>query len=406
MPNICFCKICIFTISRLPRTEAEKLCEEIVSQLRNKQNYEADLLKNNETETGITNDCIFNTLPYFHCTLNLSLDLMHDFFEGIFKYDICQVLLHFINKGAFTLKEFNERINCFQYGSEEIRYIPNIFEKKNLENFNLKMTAREAWQFLYLLPILIADRIDEGDEVWKLLLTLMKIIEICLGSYFDPVLLSHLTELIKDHNMLYQRFFGPLKPKMHLITHLPTSIKAMGPPRNYMCFRMEQYHRFFKIYAHCTPNRKNIPKTFSKKYALYYAHLLFENKIPLEIETEKELTTGYPTFLKEDEKCFKKCNYMGTDYIAGMFLPVMESGLYCLYEILENIVSSSNIDLICKKVAILTYNSHYESYVLNRNCEAEIKRKHILDFKSVPLYIYKINSNEEIIRPKIFFNKI
>lgn len=396
-----YCRIC-----RLSRTEAEQVCEEIVSELRNKENYEADLLTNNEKLTGITNDCIFNTLPYFHCTMNLSLDLMHDFFEGIFKYDICQILLYFINKGVISLKELNDRINCFQYGSEEVRYIPNILEKKNLGQFNLKMTAREAWQFLYLLPILIGDKIDEGDEVWKLLLILMKIIEICLGSYFDLSLLNHLTQLIKEHNILYQRFFGSLKPKMHLITHLPTSIKAMGPPRNYMCFRMEQYHRFFKIYAHCTPNRKNIPKTFSKKYALYYAHLLFENKIALEIETEKELQSSYPLFLAENEKCFKKINYRGTDYIAGMFLPLMESCLYNLYEILENFVSPINIHLVCKKVAMLTYNSHYESFTLNRNCEAEIKRIQIQNFKSVPLYIYKINSNEEVIRPKIFFNQI
>uniref|UniRef100_T1GZW0 Uncharacterized protein n=1 Tax=Megaselia scalaris TaxID=36166 RepID=T1GZW0_MEGSC len=128
-------------------------------QLRNRENYERDVLLNDSSKTGIENVSMFNILPYFHCTLNLSLDLMHDFFEGIFQYDICQAVLYFIRKKYFTLTELNERINNFAYGKED-------------EN-NLKMTSREAWQFLYLLPIYIGDKVDPHDEVWKLIKTLL-----------------------------------------------------------------------------------------------------------------------------------------------------------------------------------------------------------------------------------------
>uniref|UniRef100_T1GJT1 Uncharacterized protein n=1 Tax=Megaselia scalaris TaxID=36166 RepID=T1GJT1_MEGSC len=257
-----YCRIC-----KVSRLDAEKLCEELISELRNRFNYEDDVNINDPSLTGVVNNSMFNILPYFHCTLNLSLDLMHDFFEGIFQYVICHSILYFIEKKFFTLAELNEIINNFSYG-----------------NCNLKMTAREAWQFLYLLPLYIGNKIDCNDEVWILLKTLLQIIELLLGSSFDEISLGELNSLIKKHNALYIKYFGSLKPKMHLITHLVTSIKAMGPPRHYMSLRMEMMHIYFKVYAHCTPNRKNISKSFCIKYSLYFANLLLNGPQKLDIE--------------------------------------------------------------------------------------------------------------------------
>lgn len=172
-----YCRIC-----KLSRENAEKYCEEIITELRNKKNYETDLRINDSSATGVAEDCVFNILPYFHCTLNFSLDLMHDFFEGILKYDICQALINFFENHLITLQELNDRISNFTYGTEEEKYIPKIILRANLKENILKMTAREAWQFLYLLPILIGDKIPEDNEVWQMLRTLFRIIETCLES--------------------------------------------------------------------------------------------------------------------------------------------------------------------------------------------------------------------------------
>lgn len=268
-----YCRLC-----KIYKKDAEKACEEILSMLRNKENYTQDLQTNDTSLTGITDDCVFNVLPYFHCTLNFSLDLMHDFYEGIIKYDICFVLLHFINNKVISLDKINDLINNFRYGSEEIRYIPNILKKEHLEEGNLKMTARETWQFFYLLPIIIGDCIPTDSEVWELLRVLIKIIEFCLEPSFNDMQLNYLGSLIKKHHTIYQKYFGPLKPKMHLITHLPSSIRAMGPPRMYMCFRMENKHQYFKCYAHCNRNRKNIPKTFAKNMS-FISQIYFLKKV-------------------------------------------------------------------------------------------------------------------------------
>lgn len=397
-----YCRLC-----QMPKQDAEKSCEEILSKLRTKLNYEQDLEKKNSTLTGVAEDCVFNILPYFHCTLNFSLDLMHDFFEGIFKYDICQALIYFIDNNFITLEELNDRISNFRYGLEEGRYIPNILIRDNLKNNNLKMTAREAWQFFYLLPILIGDKIPEDDEVWELLRTLLKIIEMCLESSFDETKLTLLSSLISKHHTIYMKYFRELKPKMHLITHLPSSIRAMGPPRNYMCFRMEYKHQFFKCYAHSNKNRKNIAKTFAKKYMLHFAYLLLENKPYLEIETGKSVKSVYPDLTSFGHQCYKDLNYRGTDYTAGMYLPLLEAAIYNLYEILEIVTHSNEISIVGKKVGRLSYCPHYVSFSINRETEAETKLITLKNFKSVPLNIYKSHNNRtEFIRPKIFFDQI
>lgn len=399
-----YCRIC-----RLSKQDAEKLCEEIIDELRNKENYERDL-QMNPSLTAIAEDCVFNILPYFHCTLNYSLDLMHDFFEGIFRYDICQAIVYFLNKKYFTLEQLNSRISNFNYGSEDVRYIPNILTRDNLTANNLKMTAREAWQFLYLLPILIGDKIPVNDEVWELLRTLLQIIEMCLGSSFNQTKLDILASLIRRHHTIYQKHFGALKPKMHLITHLPSSIKAMGPPRCYMCFRMEYKHQFFKVYAHVTRNRKNIAKSFAKKYVLHFAHLLLRNEPYLEIETGKVSRSNYPN-LTNGYECYKSLNYRGTDYLEGMFLPLLENGVYNLYKIMEIAVLADKLSIVGKKIGKLTYEQHFESFALERETQENLECKLIPleNFNSVPLYIYKKftePSRTELIRPKIFFQQI
>lgn len=152
---------------------------------------------------------------------------------------------------------------------------------------------------------------------------------------------------------------------MHLITHLPSSIKYMGPLRQYMCFKMEAKHQYFKCYARVNRNRKNIAKTFAKKYMLHFAYLQLQNKPYLEIDTGRIIKSKYPN-LTTDQQCHLKINYRGTDYMTGMFLPLFEDGRYYLYEIMEVAVLLDQISVVCKKVGILSYEPHYESYNLNR----------------------------------------
>lgn len=63
------------------------MCSENKSTLRTQVNYEEDITLNLSL-TGIKEICIFNSTPSFHVINNLSVDIMHDIFEGILHYDL------------------------------------------------------------------------------------------------------------------------------------------------------------------------------------------------------------------------------------------------------------------------------------------------------------------------------
>lgn len=91
--------------------------KENVLALRNRINYEEDVLSNNVSQTGIKNRCIWHILNSYHVTENLVCDLMHDFFEGVCHYDLCAILDYLINHmNFFTLETLNDRIQNFNYG--------------------------------------------------------------------------------------------------------------------------------------------------------------------------------------------------------------------------------------------------------------------------------------------------
>lgn len=87
------CRLC-----KIRKDQAERSCEEITELLRNKQNYDADIAKEDSQSTGLKCETIFNKIPSFHFTDNQVVDIMHDLFEGIFVYDICKSILFLIEE--------------------------------------------------------------------------------------------------------------------------------------------------------------------------------------------------------------------------------------------------------------------------------------------------------------------
>lgn len=393
-----FCRICTMS-----REEAATACYEALSKLRTIENYQRDLSLNDSKKTGIKGDCVFNQLSYFHSVLNRVLEIMHDFFEGIIKYVVCQFLLKLIEDKILTLEEINTCIADLDYAKEDVKYIPKPLDLKKLRENNLKMSARECWQFIYLLPICLGDRIPDSYPAWELVLCLIEITEIILGSTFYESTLQFLSRLVRKFCTHYKSLFGDLKPKMHFATHLPTAIRAMGPPRQYMCFKMESFHRFFKIYGHVMPNRKNISLSFAKKYQYNFAFVIFKNEIYSKISYGNVIETEFSEYIFPGRKFYKELNYKGTEYKLGKYLPLQEGGVEILYEIKELCVSSGRIYVVALKIATCCFNIHLHSFVLNRIITEETNFIPLELFDSIPLNIYKLADGKEIIRPKNFF---
>ena len=83
------------------------------------------------------------------------------------------------------------------------------------------------------MGVIIGHKIPKNNEHWKLYLILRQIFGIVMAPTLTVYDIAQLTVLIFQHNALYLKLYGPLKPKMHFLVHLPAIIKSIGPPVHY-----------------------------------------------------------------------------------------------------------------------------------------------------------------------------
>ena len=107
------CKFC-----KMHFHERSKCCVSDLSLLRNPVTYEADLLKNDFSLTGIKEKSAFSELPGFHVTQNVSVDFMHDGPEGFLSFDMLEIIKHYSSKtiNLFTLEQLDNIIVAYDFG--------------------------------------------------------------------------------------------------------------------------------------------------------------------------------------------------------------------------------------------------------------------------------------------------
>lgn len=109
------CRFC-----RIYKTDLHNQFKENEELLRNRNNYEKDILTNNVSKTGLKETSVLNKIPLFHVVESLGCDLTHDLSEGVDHWNLSESILHWINKKKyFTLAQLNERVQSFSYGANE-----------------------------------------------------------------------------------------------------------------------------------------------------------------------------------------------------------------------------------------------------------------------------------------------
>lgn len=371
-----FCRFC-----KEHRTSTQSSCGTIASHLRTVTNYETDVAINNFSSTGIHEMCVFHSLNSFHVTSNFSVDVMHDIFEGICHYDLQLILNDFINvKNYFTIDLLNSRKRSFVYGEIENGNRSGDISPVTIvkSNHKFKMSAREMMSFLHFLPLMVGDKVFKNDEVWALLQTLIKIVDILLSFKITKNMLHELETLVYIHHSEYKRLFpsSTLKPKHHHMLHYPMVIAMAGAPRNYWSFLYEANHKSHKQYARNITSRVDICVSLAKKYQLQFANSIFmlpPHKL-LELEERRRSSSDRYISIISQYVCdtfapgatfrsYSKCIYRGNKYKAGFFLTLHSSSLK-LFRI-EQIVIVAVSELpfiIAKPVQIDTYMDHYLAY--------------------------------------------
>ncbi|KAG4065943.1 hypothetical protein HA402_000002 [Bradysia odoriphaga] len=133
-----YCRFCI-----LRRDVLQTLLFEDLKSLRNYENYCHHVILDKLSEKGISEECVFNNLCKFHVTRNFSVDILHDFLEGVCHYDLCNIIINLINKKYFTLDELNSNIMYHNYGPFTKNKKIDPITVENLEKLHLRTSGAE-----------------------------------------------------------------------------------------------------------------------------------------------------------------------------------------------------------------------------------------------------------------------
>lgn len=402
-----FCRFC-----KANKLETRHSFTEEINKLRNKTNYTDDIITNNVNETGIRENSIFNNIGTFHVTDNFAVDILHDIFEGILKYDFCNIILLFIRKKTFDLELLNIRKQNFNYGETEIGNMSPPFQLHQLKKFSIKLSGREMLTFAHFFPLIIGDLVSEDSELWSFVINLIELLDLLLLSEFTDLDILNLEQHVLFHNKQYTSIFSDtLKPKHHFLNHYCNIIKQSGPLKYLWTFPFESKHRELKSYIKNINSRKNVTLSISLKYCMQYSEFISNFKLNSYIFSHNKYCVKSSQFYNELKlkinksqllncTCYQHIEINGTlykkDFIIFSYTPD-----FTAYKIKEILCLHGKALLLCQEIQICAYKKHFLSYLVGSDLSTfELFNTENLSFP--PVHLYTLNG-QTFLRPKVFF---
>ena len=295
-------------------------------------------LEDEEAETfGIKRHCTFNQLKSFHCVNQTPPCLGHDYYEGVYSYDIQFYLDYIINKEKLLdMDSFNLKLRNVMMSDRDKKNRPKDF-KTRTKGSKYEGNAGSIRVLSRILPLILSNVLDEsevGEHIVKLsevseLITAPRLtvdeieqkLKFCIIEYLEMRI-----EAIESIGM------GTIKPKHHFLSHYCELFTSCGPLIFLWAMRMEAKHTFFK---NCIRTSKiNVSKTCASRHQMaqisYSYSGLFPRKlnIPAEALKVKEMKHVNPnpliklfmSKLDQNDLVPTKITVFGTIYEPGMVL--------------------------------------------------------------------------------------
>lgn len=169
-----------------------------------------DLHQHFSKEYGINKRSILLDAPYFDVTEQLPQDLMHVILEGSLSRTLYFVVRYFLNNNICSLNEINTFILNFPYGHSELRdkQVAITLEDLKTPSDNLGQTAAQIWLLSRVFAFLGEVYAHLCPNVWRVFMTSVEIIAICLSRKISINILGYLKGLIKEHLQLFKDVIG------------------------------------------------------------------------------------------------------------------------------------------------------------------------------------------------------
>nr|XP_012220641.1 PREDICTED: uncharacterized protein LOC105671240 [Linepithema humile] len=265
-----FCRICL-----MHKNFTKINCKQEDILLRTPENFKnhIQLAINHYDDSvyGIKLRSALNDLEFFKFGINLSVDIMHDFLEGICQLELKLFLKFLIQEKLTSIEEINDKINTFDYGLQNRANKPSLIYL-NKAGHLIGQRAAQTYCLLIFFPLIISDitkKLDHSTNYnkWKVILLLIEIVKIAFAPILHNIFMTDFENLIENHHKLFLTEYNThLRPKHHMITHLPTVIKRMGPPRHFWTMRFESKHNYLKDLSNKLKNFKNVCKTLAFRH--------------------------------------------------------------------------------------------------------------------------------------------
>lgn len=392
-----YCRFC-----KMHKEVTEKQVRPQKQNIRNKDNYKADVATNDVKITGIKEVCVFNALNSFHVTDNLVADIMHDLFEGVCKYVMAGILYDYVYiRKIITIDNLNFKLRFFPLCFEEGNRPPSLSDN-NIKNKQMKLSASEMLCLCRYFCIIIGNLVLKTDKHWKLYCLLRTIISITTSPKLTIAQVEDLEQAICQHHTLYLRLFPEalLCPKFHFITHLPDIIRQTGPPIHLWSMRYEAKHKSLKSIANSVSTRVNISKTLAQKHQLGLCHTFIANKVFIEdiklgksvslhvqnLPISEQLKTALAQSGCSDILRTTFLTVAGTIYRVDYMILIHVENLPVFGKILYILSSNNEIYFIYKKHTSVLYDYHFQSYELKESDEINFIKQNELDYVSPVLF--------------------
>jgi hypothetical protein len=374
------CRSCMITSNQSQTCLMEESC-----QLRSPETHfeqcqllDGPLQRHYSTNFGVNRRSILEDVPGFSVVTSLPHDIMHDLFEGTVPLELKCLISYCVEQKYFTVDILNDRIKQYDFVSNK----PSLIQNQPLR---IRQSASQMMTLSMNFPLLVGDRIQEGDKYWLSFLLLLRICTIAISPICTYETIAYLKILIEekltDFKLLYPEH--SLIPKFHYMVHYPSQIEKFGPLIHSWTMRHESKLSFVKRVSRRS-NFKNVAKTVAKKHQLWqcyvrhsehmFLHMSFEaspkkSVCLLQAEADhvaKEVIRLFPT-LKDDSTIDHPAwvKVHSSRYSKGVYLLLQYDPISPRFgKIVDIAVVNDTAIFSVQVVSPEFFDSHYHSYVM------------------------------------------